>query len=551
MPNKADCVDGTSGRVPCDQPRARPSPSPGGPTLVFLAERRIATQPRSSSAGGRAKQLADHLASHVRVRTNSLDAPLVILIIGPTGAGKSTVFNTLAGRPASRTGVLRPTTRVAVLCVHPDDREPLLDGTLKGVPLDHMNLIEDETIEPGLALVDAPDIDSIEHANRNLADRFVEAADLCLFVTTATRYADQVPWSVLERIRQRGLPLTFIVNCMPPDAADRGEVIRDVRRLLVEAGLSDALGGGGMARAPASEVRSSDARTNDADGAGIDVLGIVEGEVEPGGESVRPAALAPIQRTIAHLRNDREARAALAARALMGSLAGLGELLDRVADDGEHEDIDVEVLRRTLTHVFDRRLKDLRSELGRGTFLREEALRHWQQFVGADQITRFFSQGIGRVRGAIAAIFRPATAPVSEVQAATTEDLLAVARSEAAEAARLVAVAWSDDPSVRDDIAADPTLWGTSTGFDDRLRSRLDGWIEGITTGIAATGRPKRELARGASIGVNALGTGVMLATFVHTGGLTGAEVGVAAAMGLPQPQTPRGVVRRGRPWSS
>jgi hypothetical protein len=205
-------------------------------------------------------------------------------------------------------------------------------------------------------------------------------------------------------------------------------------------------------------------------------------------------------------------------------------LLDQVADDGEHEAIDVEALRRTLTHHFDRRLEDLRSEVGRGTFLREEALRHWQQFVGADQITRFFSQGIGRVRGAIAAIFRPARAPVAEVQAATTDDLLAVARSEAAEAARLVAAAWSDDPSVRDDIAADPTLWGTSTGFDERLRSRLDGWIEGINADIAATGRPKRELARGASIGVNALGTGVMLATFVHTGGLTGAEVGVAAA---------------------
>ena len=37
-------------------------------------------------------------------------------------------------------------------------------------------------------------------------------------------------------------------------------------------------------------------------------------------------------------------------------------------------------------------------------------------------------------------------------------------------------------------------------------------------------------LARGAAVGVNALGTGVMLATFLHTGGLTGAEVGVAAA---------------------
>ena len=37
-------------------------------------------------------------------------------------------------------------------------------------------------------------------------------------------------------------------------------------------------------------------------------------------------------------------------------------------------------------------------------------------------------------------------------------------------------------------------------------------------------------LARGAAVGVNAMGTGVMLATFIHTGGLTGAEVGVAAA---------------------
>jgi hypothetical protein len=37
-------------------------------------------------------------------------------------------------------------------------------------------------------------------------------------------------------------------------------------------------------------------------------------------------------------------------------------------------------------------------------------------------------------------------------------------------------------------------------------------------------------LARGATLGVNVLGTGVMLASFTHTGGITGAELGVAAA---------------------
>ena len=43
------------------------------------------------------------------------------------------------------------------------------------------------------------------------------------------------------------------------------------------------------------------------------------------------------------------------------------------------------------------------------------------------------------------------------------------------------------------------------------------------------TGGRKRTLARGASVGVNAAGVGVMLATFAHTGGLTGAELGLAA----------------------
>ena len=165
-----------------------------------------------------------------------------------------------------------------------------------------------------------------------------------------------------------------------------------------------------------------------------------------------------------------------------------------------------------------------------GTFLREEALRHWQDYVGADDITRIFSRGIGAVRGAIASIFRPSTAPVAEIREATTDDLVAVARLHAAEAARRTASAWAETRSVADAVAADPTLWGPSAGFDERLRTRLDDWIASIGTDIAETGAGKRRLARGASIGVNAVGVGVMLATFIHTAGLTGTEVGVAAA---------------------
>jgi hypothetical protein len=130
----------------------------------------------------------------------------------------------------------------------------------------------------------------------------------------------------------------------------------------------------------------------------------------------------------------------------------------------------------------------------------------------------------------IASIFRPAHAPVAEIREATTDDLLAIARLQAAEAARRTASAWSEDRAVTEAVAADPTLWGPSPGFDERLRARLDAWIVSIGTDIAETGEGKRRLAKGASIGVNAIGVGVMLAAFVHTAGLTGTEVGVAAA---------------------
>lgn len=493
-------------------------------TLERLAERRIALRPVAESARGRAARFADHLARHLRVRARSLDAPLVVLLLGPTGAGKSTLFNTLAGRRLSPTGVLRPTTRTAIVLAAPADRAALEGGPLAGLDGGQVRIVADDgATAPGLAVVDAPDVDSIEHANRALADRLVEAADLCIFVTTAARYADSVPWTVLGRIRERGLPLVVVVNRLPPDESDRREVLADVHRLFEEAAIHGATG-----RAAAAGAAGA-AGAAPGDAPRLEIIGIGEGRLAPDGEALDPATVTTLSGRIAELRGDREARIRLAAQALAGSLAGLGPLVDQIADDCAHEAIDAAALRRTAADNHERGLAALRDGLGRGTFLREEALRHWQEYVGADDVTRFFSKGIGAVRGMIAGIFRPSTAPVAEVRDATTDDLLSLARQHAAEAARRTATAWADEPAVAQAVAADPSLWTTSAGFDERFRARLEAWIASIASDIAETGEGKRRLAKGASIGINALGTGVMLATFIHTAGLTGTEVGIAA----------------------
>jgi hypothetical protein len=112
-------------------------------------------------------------------------------------------------------------------------------------------------------------------------------------------------------------------------------------------------------------------------------------------------------------------------------------------------------------------------------------------------------------------------------------DLTALARSHVGEAARRTATAWTEERSTRELVARDPTLWSVSPAFDAAIRTRLEGWVAGIAEDVQQTGGSKRFLARGASVGVNAAGIGVMLATFANTGGITGAEVGIAAATGF------------------
>jgi hypothetical protein len=239
----------------------------------------------------------------------------------------------------------------------------------------------------------------------------------------------------------------------------------------------------------------------------------------------------PVLNRIEQLAADRDARRRLAARSLAGALAGLGPLANTVADDLEHEAIEADALRRIATTTYAEELRALDAELRGGRFLREEVLRNWQQFVGADQVTRLFSSGIGRIRGAIVTILRGAPpAPIAIVEEETTSDLVAIASSHAAEAARRTAVLWNERPLARELLSRDASLWSPTSNFAARLEARLRTWMTAIADDVRATGAPKRTLAIGASVGVNALGVAVMLGVFSHTGGLTGAEVGIAAA---------------------
>src|SRR3712207_5001175 len=114
-------------------------------------------------------ELADQIADYLVPRLERMEAPLLIVVGGSTGAGKSTLVNSLVGEEVSTAGVLRPTTRAPVLVCNSAERRwfeddrilPGLQRTTGGTAASGLQLVPTERIGPGLALLDAPDIDSV------------------------------------------------------------------------------------------------------------------------------------------------------------------------------------------------------------------------------------------------------------------------------------------------------------------------------------------------------------------------------------------------------
>jgi hypothetical protein len=394
-----------------------------------------------------------------------------------------------------------------VAVAHPDDASAfaLLPGLTERDTLD-LRILPDA--RRALVLVDSPDFDSVEAANRALAVELLELADLVIFVSTATRYADQVPWDILARARQRGVPLLMVLNRLPPEADEAESVISDYRRLLEKGDFADA---GAFGR--------------------LEVVPVPEGALDEGRDALDADAIAPIRAALDRLvANDAERRE-LARRSLAAALEGIPAAIGEMASQVEDE----QAAARSLLQVADGAYREHRAalgdELGRGAFMRAEVLRQWQDFVGAGQVARFLAQGMGRLVASVRSLFDPGPpAPAIEVREAAFADLIALTVQHADAAARRVSSVWMEDLYGQRALAVDPGLWGVSAGLGDRLSPALEAWAQEIGEEIRKLGEQRKGWAQAASIGVNALGTSAVLAVFVHTGGLTGAEVGITAA---------------------
>ncbi|MGW7054914.1 dynamin family protein [Streptomyces sp. NPDC054887] len=319
-------------------------------------------------------ELLAQLDDYLLPRLKQPEAPVLAVIGGSTGAGKSTLVNSLVGRRVSESGVLRPTTRTPVLVCHPDDHHwfanlrvlpqltrvwlPRQEGEEDAGPADGekgggdtLRVETVGTLPRGLALLDAPDIDSLVARNRVLAAELICAADVWVMVTTASRYADAVPWHLLRTAKAYDATLVTVLDRVPHQVI--GEVSRQYAALLTKAGLGD------VPRFTIPELPES---------AG-------------GGSGLLPStAVEPLRAWLAHRVHDPAARQQAVARTATGVIESLNARMPELAGAVAAQYAASVRLTADVEEAYEKEGARVRRRLQRGAVLSGDALTRWRGY---------------------------------------------------------------------------------------------------------------------------------------------------------------------------
>ena len=310
-------------------------------------------------------QIDDYLLPRVRRSA----APVLVALVGSTGAGKSTLVNSIVGAHVSATGVRRPTTNSPVLACHPDDIDWFAENnflpTLPRVRQEGLArpgrdgllvLAASEGMPRGIALLDTPDIDSVVQAHHEFAYKFLDASDLWLFMTSASRYADGPVWEILQHARDRRASLGVVLSRVPQ--AHRTELVGHFTAMLDANGI-------------AAENR------------------FVIPEIPLIDEMLPPDAYQPVRDWLADTAARADRRVAVLTQTMSGVLDTFKTRVPAMAAHVEAQVVLSGELRRSAEAAYERAFAEAGAGLKNGTLLGGEVLARWQDcMVGGDLLPR-------------------------------------------------------------------------------------------------------------------------------------------------------------------
>lgn len=406
--------------------------------------------PGSERARQTRAELLAQLDDYLLPRLKAPEAPLLAVIGGSTGAGKSTLVNSLVGCRVSEAGVLRPTTRTPVLVCHPDDHHWFADvrvlpeltrvwlppgrGAAAGDGIEdpgagqnamELRIETAMSLPRGLALLDAPDIDSLVVRNRVLAAELICAADVWVMVTTASRYADAVPWHMLRTAKEYDASLVSVLDRVPHQVL--AEVSRQYAALMTRAGLGD------VPRFTIPELPES---------AG-------------GGSGLLPTtAVAPLRAWLIHRVQDPAARQQAVGRTASGVIDSLNVRMPALAGAVAQQYAASVRLTGAVEDAYGKEASRIRRRLQNGAVLAGDARTRWRGY--------------------------PLDSSAGEVLEALVESLVALIQCAVAAADEKIRTAWRRDPAsgASGFEAADRESggWGPAEDVEGRIAVAVRRW---------------------------------------------------------------------------
>ena len=360
---------------------------------------------------------------------------------------------------------------------------------------DALLVVPHNNVPRGLAILDAPDIDSVSDDNRALAGQLLNAADLWIFVTTANRYADAIPWEVLTEAGGREITVCVILNRVPSGAET--DIVPDLQRLLAAKNLDPKL----------LHV--------------INEVPLDEQQMIPG------ERLEPISAWLNSLAANAAERQRIAEQTLDGAMKRLQEDVRCLGEQAEDQDLQLSALAKIATERFEFTLGKTTEALKDGSLLRGEILARWQDFVGAGELLRGIEGVVGRIRDRVGSFFSGKPPATHRVEDAIESGLHTVLVGEITNAFHDVDRSWRNTPigiELLSSLPANRPPKELESSAADTIRA----WQKDVLEMIRSEGAGKRKTARIAAFGVNGVAVALMVVVFASTAGVTGLEVGIA-----------------------
>ena len=240
-------------------------------------------------------------------------------------------------------------------------------------------------------------------------------------------------------------------------------------------------------------------------------------------------AIAPIRSFLAGLAADQDQRRTVVLQTLAGSIRSMCERTPQIADHLDDQALTLQRLRTDAANQFDEARRQISVQSADGTLLRGEVLARWHEFVGTGQFMRAMEEKVSWLRDRVVGAIRGTPPEADKVSVAVESGLAALVRSETDAAAERAVGAWDSSPAGRTVLEHSCDQLGrVKPDFDERVERVIRDWQGDVMELVAGEGMSKRSRARFMALGVNGVSVTLMMLVFVHTGGLSGAEAGIA-----------------------